>query len=270
MERTSFYNEFLAPQGLNLALLMNLVRDGNATSGTGFYRSWNEGPFEREEIRLLQAIGPHLRRAVALNLRLGRLEMERHSSAEMLNRCDRGAVLVDKNARVLFANVAAEAILRDGDGLRVRDGRLGAANAASTATLRGMITGNADLADGGVLALLCSDGRKIAVQVLPLRAETAWLASRPAAILFIKDPKAAALPSQEDIRVLFDLTLAQSALAREILRGDGIQAAADRLKIARATARSHLLEIFQKTGTSRQAELVRVILQRSLASIPHN
>src|SRR5262249_58997898 len=96
-------------------------------------------------------------------------------------------------------------------------------------------------------------------------AEAGWLAARPSAILFITDPKATALPSREDIRVLFDLTRAQSALAREILRGDGVQAAADRLNIARATARTHLLEIFQKTGTRRQAELVRVILERSLA-----
>jgi DNA-binding CsgD family transcriptional regulator len=265
LERSSFYNEFWAPQRINLALIMNLVRDGNAISGAGFYRSGNQEAFANEDERFLMTMGPYLQRAVALNLRLARLEMERHSSAEMLNRCDHGAVLVDESARILFANVAAESILRDGDGLRVSDGRLGAANAAGTATLRGMIAGIEGVADRGVLALPCSDGRKIAVQVLPLRAETAWLARRPAAILFIKDPKAVALPSQEDIRVLFDLTPAQSALAREILRGDGVQAAADRLKIARATARTHLLEIFQKTGTSRQAELVRVILQRSLA-----
>jgi DNA-binding CsgD family transcriptional regulator len=264
-ERTSFYNEFCAPQRLNLALLVNLVQNEKAISGAGFYRSWRQGAFAGEDVRLLAALGPHLRRAVALNLRLARVEMERHSSAEMLNRCDHGAILVDESARILFANVAAEAILREGDGLRVRDGRLSAATAASTRALRGMIAGNEDPADRSVVALPCSDGRKMAVQVLPLGAETAWLAQRAAAIIFFKDPKAVALPLREDIRVLFDLTRAQAALAREILRGDGVQAAADRLNITRATARTHLLEIFQKTGTRRQAELVRVILQRSLA-----
>lgn len=263
LEQTSFYNEFLAPQRINLALLMNLAGDAQASSSAGFYRSWNKGPFEREEARLLAALGPHLRRAVALTLRLARLEMERNSSAEMLNHCEQGALLVDGNARILFANFVAEAILREGDGLRARDGRLSAATSATTVALRGMIAGNEDLADSAMLALPCSDGRKIAVHVLPLRAETTWLTRRPTAIVFIKDPKASALPTPENIRALFDLTPAQSALAREILRGDGVQAAADRLNIARATARTHLLEIFQKTGTKRQAELVRLILQRS-------
>ena len=53
-------------------------------------------------------------------------------------------------------------------------------------------------------------------------------------------------------------------MAREILQGDGIQATAERLGISPATARTHLLEVFQKTGTSRQAELVRVLLQQNL------
>jgi DNA-binding CsgD family transcriptional regulator len=72
------------------------------------------------------------------------------------------------------------------------------------------------------------------------------------------------LPSRDEIRLLFGRTPAQAGLAREILQGDGVQAAAERLGISRATARTHLLEVFQKTGTSRQAELVRVILQHSL------
>jgi DNA-binding CsgD family transcriptional regulator len=41
--------------------------------------------------------------------------------------------------------------------------------------------------------------------------------------------------------------------------GDGIQACADRLGITRATARTHLAHIFRKTGTNRQAELVRLL-----------
>jgi DNA-binding CsgD family transcriptional regulator len=102
--------------------------------------------------------------------------------------------------------------------------------------------------------------------VLPLRPETGWAVQHSSAIVFVKDPASAAAPSREDIRSLFDLTPAQAALAHEILAGDGIDAAAHRLGIARSTARTHLLEVFQKTGTSRQAELVRVVLQQALSA----
>jgi DNA-binding CsgD family transcriptional regulator len=43
--------------------------------------------------------------------------------------------------------------------------------------------------------------------------------------------------------------------------GDGIQAGADRLSISRAIARTHLSRVFQKTGTGRQAELVRLLMR---------
>jgi DNA-binding CsgD family transcriptional regulator len=46
------------------------------------------------------------------------------------------------------------------------------------------------------------------------------------------------------------------------MHGDGIPAAAARLGVARSTARTHLLKLFQMTGTNRQAELVRLLLER--------
>jgi DNA-binding CsgD family transcriptional regulator len=44
------------------------------------------------------------------------------------------------------------------------------------------------------------------------------------------------------------------------LKGDGRRAAAKRLGITDGTAKSHLAHIFEKTRTSRQAELVRLLL----------
>jgi DNA-binding CsgD family transcriptional regulator len=57
------------------------------------------------------------------------------------------------------------------------------------------------------------------------------------------------------------LTVAESAFAIEIIKGDGVQAAADRLSIARSTARTHLSRIFDKTGKRRQAEVVALLLR---------
>jgi DNA-binding CsgD family transcriptional regulator len=62
------------------------------------------------------------------------------------------------------------------------------------------------------------------------------------------------------LRRRFDLTSAEAAFAREILKGDGRKAAARRCGISDATAKSHLSSIFEKTGTHRQAELVRFLL----------
>jgi DNA-binding CsgD family transcriptional regulator len=84
---------------------------------------------------------------------------------------------------------------------------------------------------------------------------------RPCAILFITDPERQIAIRSERLRDEFGLTRAEAALALEIVAGQGLQAAAGRLRITVTTARTHLAHIFRKTGTRRQAELVRVILQ---------
>jgi DNA-binding CsgD family transcriptional regulator len=264
-ERTTMYREWFGPQRLNHMLAANAAKNAGGSAGICFYRDSGRGPFGSDEARLLQALMPHLQRSVALNLRLGRIRMERDNAVAMLNHCDYAAILVDLNARVLFANASAEAMLRDGSGLLMRGGRLASRVAAITEELRALIAGNDDDISGGLLALPRRDGRTLTALVLPLRAETAWVAQRPAAIVFVKDPPSGMLPSRDDIQKLFCLTPAQAAVAREVLHGDGLDAAARRLGIAHSTARTHLLEVFQKTGTSRQAELVRVLLQQTVS-----
>jgi DNA-binding CsgD family transcriptional regulator len=122
-----------------------------------------------------------------------------------------------------------------------------------------MLSGGA--AGRSILATPRRDGTNLVIQVLPASG-ISRMGAPGASIVFVKEPKERALPSREQIQALFDLAPAQAALAREILLGDGAQAA--RLGISHATAHTYLLQVFDKTGTSRQAELVRLILQRSL------
>lgn len=266
-ELTPIYNEFFEPQRLNFALFTNAAKERDAVAGVGFYRARRHGGgFGRDNERLLKALAPHLQRAVTLNVRLARVEMERDSAAEMLHRLSDGILLVDARSRILFANLAAEALLKEGTGLLVQDGRLAARASSDTALLRSLISGGTHAGPSGTLALVCRGGRRLSVMVLPLHIETSWLTLPPAAIVLVKDPAASEMPSPEQIQRLFDLTPAQAALAREILNGNGIKTAAQRLQISRSTARTHLLAVFQKTGTNRQAELVRLILRQSMSA----
>ena len=78
-DRSEFYNEFFAPQCLNFALLALSVKEAAAVGAVGFYRSAQDGQFDRRKQRLLQALSPHLQRAVSLNLRLAQVAMQRDS-----------------------------------------------------------------------------------------------------------------------------------------------------------------------------------------------
>ena len=66
--------------------------------------------------------------------------------------------------------------------------------------------------------------------------------------------------SQEVVRKLFDFTPAETQLALQLADGLTLEEAADELCIAKNTARAHLRAIFAKTGVTRQATLVRMLL----------
>jgi DNA-binding CsgD family transcriptional regulator len=62
------------------------------------------------------------------------------------------------------------------------------------------------------------------------------------------------------LRCHFGLTPAEARLALHLVAGETLRSAAVKLSIAYETARTHLKNIFGKTGTCRQAELVMVIV----------
>src|SRR5499426_4208024 len=64
----------------------------------------------------------------------------------------------------------------------------------------------------------------------------------------------------ELLRCHFGLTPAEARLALHLVTGETLRSAEAKLSITYETARTHLKNIFNKTGTCRQAELVVVIV----------
>jgi DNA-binding CsgD family transcriptional regulator len=56
------------------------------------------------------------------------------------------------------------------------------------------------------------------------------------------------------------LTLAERRVLRTVAQGLGPQDAADELGVTLATVRTHLQNLFAKTGTARQADLLRLLM----------
>ena len=260
--RTEFFNDFLIPQECGGMLnTVALVEDGRQTVVTVHARR----EIQDEEIALYRLLTPHLRRAVEINVRLSATSINHAAATGVVDRLDEGVLFVDEGARVTFANPAAEALLAAGAGLRRSGGVLQAAVTSETAALHAAIgrCAGADQRRGGALSVTRGlDRSPLAVRVTPVVNNfPSWMIGRrPVAIVTVSDPSRQAKPAARQLQDQFGLTRAQAALAVEILAGDGIQAAADRLGVTRATARTHLARIFEKTGANRQAELVHLLL----------
>ena len=270
---TDFYNEWWRPAGYDTEpLTTNLLVDHGATGILTSHHSLRRQPFDSGQKRLFAAFAQHLVRAVALQRRLYHLTFASESALGGFEELHQGFLLVDAQARPVFVNRTGRALLDARDGLLLEAGALSAPDADDGRNLRALIAScamEASITTGGQATLRRPSGRlPLYVLVTPVRQETAvaampWtIMQRPAAIVLISDPETEMRARIEALRDRFGLTPAEAAFALEIVKGDGRQATADRLGITVGTARSHLAKIFDKTGVTRQAELVRLLLQK--------
>jgi DNA-binding CsgD family transcriptional regulator len=264
--KTDFYLDLLEPHGLGSVLrTIAFVEDGRQTVITAH----RQRGFEARDIQLFERLTPHLRLAIEINVKLANLQMNNETCVEALNVLEQGALFVDKDARVCFANREAENFHTAGI-LQIVDGCLRTYSATDTKRLHALI---AECAQHGIEAdetrmlALASErlATSLSLQIMPLRSgiDHVFLNTHPVAMIFASDPDRKTRQLISRVAKKFSLTAAEAGVAREVLTGDGLKAVADRLNVTRATVRTHLAHIFAKTGTRRQAELVHLLLQQS-------
>jgi DNA-binding CsgD family transcriptional regulator len=171
-------------------------------------------------------------------------------------------------------NRQAQAMIAQRDGLRIQHEMLSAALPNDAVHLQNLIQAataspGKGMRSGGVVRVRRpSQRRSFEILVAPLRAGSSWLASEnAAAVIFLTDPEAKTENSTKTLIQMFGLTPAEASLAGKLMQGMSLKEAADMLGVTRNTAHSQLQKIFEKTGTNRQAELMRVLLS-SPARLP--
>src|SRR5262249_29852773 len=195
-------------------------------------------------------------------------QARRNEVVEALDWFPPGVVLLDRQGRVVAANRSAEDLLAAGDGLRTdRDG-MRAASPGETLALRRLIAAaiepaapGASEGDGTLTITRPSERRPLNLLVAPLRASLAPEATaRAQVVVFVTDPEEIPFAPVERLQHYLGLTQAEAALVLWLVQGRRVEDAADELGISVNTARTQLKRALTKTGTGRQAELVRLAL----------
>jgi DNA-binding CsgD family transcriptional regulator len=276
-ERSAFYNEAVRPTGGFYAVVASLLRTREQKVFFIVGRDLGREDYGQEDAAAVKTLLPHLAIAFRISHRLRAADLRNEAAAAALDRLDNGVVLLDAATRIAFANRTAEILLDGNNGLRVTTDGLSAADAAVDARLRHLIAScvwDGSARGGTGRAVDVPRGRDRAplhILVAPCGGPAAqegsdWLLhARPTAMLLITDPERDRLARKDELRRRFGLTAAEADVAFEIVRGDGREATAARLGISVTTASTHLTHIFEKTGTRRQAELVRLLLDDKIA-----
>jgi len=271
LSATGLYTEWLKPQGLAAAwtvghTICNEQRE--PMGGFAIFRREGVPPFAREQFAEADLLVPHLRRAVEIHRALQGAKRVQLALAEAIDRLPTGLILLDAKRRVVVQNRGAERILASSDGFRIDRHGPSAEDARENATLQKLIADAIDAREGqelraaGFVAINRPSGeRAYAVMVTPLLAAPGKTVISDAVVaIFIADPSARFLAGPQALSELYQLTHSEAELVRLLAAGLSLEEAADKRGVSLNTARSHLKHVFAKTDTSRQGELVRLIV----------
>jgi DNA-binding CsgD family transcriptional regulator len=262
--RDPLRQEFLRSYGLGAFAAQLVMPLPEFVVAFSVQRPLARGHFEKRELETLRLLGRHAARALLISTRFTAGRQIGQALAGALAHFDCGALVVDHELKILFANDAAERLF--GDGLMAPQGRLQSAHREGQDALKRFLNSvlgkNPDPVELGPIALARPSGRRpLLVQAVPVSGalDGPGLPLGPAALVIVVDPERNGDYSATQALRLLGLTPSEARLAVLIGAGRTRAAAADTLGISEATASDTVKQIYSKLDISRQSELVRLV-----------
>ncbi|MET0360444.1 MAG: helix-turn-helix transcriptional regulator [Sphingobium sp.] len=265
VRESRFYREYLAPQGIVDNLAINLIKRREMIASLAILRMEPAAPFSDAEREALQALVPHLRRVVFLQSQIiGQANLVRGYRQAAKSTRD-GLILLDDMLRVLDIDRDLERLTGVQVGEAIGRTTFGRVVMAAVETRTPMMA-QIDMPDAAPIRLLChaqpierdpygdlADGPGVAHAVHATRVDHPW----PIALSLIAS--------------LHGLTPTEIRVVEDALAHGDITAMGERLGMARATTRTHLHRVYEKTGTTGFADLClfahRFILPRPMTTV---
>ncbi len=263
LAENEIYRDFFHPRDLGWSAGTGLTVPTGDHIVCSIERAFSAGPMEKQKLELLNELRPHLARSAVISSRLGL------KSAQ--------------NAKDTFAGLGVPTILLAADGRIVDKGNITDEISDCLQTGAGDRLAFTDLKATGLLQDAMQTlsesseltGRSFPVRdehgqaqlvahILPINRTANDIFGNAYALLVLIPLDSKAAPPVDLVRSLFDFTAAEAKVARELARGSSLEHIAESQGVSINTIRTHLRKVMEKTGSSRQPELVSLLSNISL------
>jgi len=241
----------------------------------GFARRASGEDFGEERVQAVEELLPYLRQVCTTIRELRSMHAVSAAAIDRYERYHMGMVMVDEDGAVHYCNTAARELFAADQGLRVNDaGCIAARNEAWTEALLQSVREHIQGARAGrqpepSMHRFERDGGKepLSVAVSAQRGDMSHPSATGTAVILLYNPDTPPVQRNEVIGSLYELNPQEAELVCAIAACESLEDIARRHKRSLEAVRSQLKRVFRKTGTSRQTELVKLVLSGPAAMV---
>ncbi len=235
-----------------------ISRTATSFAWWGVLGSKERGAYSDDDLAFARLISPHIRRSVEISGLLSHKEVERGTLRSALDALAAAAFIVEPTGKLLFCNGSGNDELRSQRVFRDSQGRLIGTTPEAMAFVAHLQSGTrAPHASGYDTRLVTARGTLHATWVL---LEQAGQELGSPILVLVRDPEADLRTPLIAAASVYGLSAGEAQVLAQVLNGHTLAEAAALLGVARATVKTQLDAVFRKTGTRRQSELVRQVL----------
>jgi DNA-binding CsgD family transcriptional regulator len=263
-QRDPLLNEFLLPSDYPFMLATWLHRSAHKVVALTFQGSTRRGPFDENDSRRLKRLIPHVQRALEIRDRLEAQEVRAGALSSVVEKSHIGVIFLDAKGRIIEATGLAERLLTTEPSIRRASDRTLWLKEPAGSQLKEWVFRGLPPKDNssGYLGVPRSGGlRSINLVLAPIpEVAISWTAADARWLVFVFDPEQRLAPAAALISRELGVSEREAQIAILLSMGHDLSGVATTLDISLHTTRTHLRNMFEKTGSHSQCDLVRRVL----------
>ena len=264
------YLQWMKPNGIFYVGGAQFVDNETHTAGIAILRDKDAGAWSDGELRVINEILPHLKRALNIHSEFTHLRLKQDALLKGLDRLVIGLILYDRHAQPVYINPTAKAIIKQHPALQMHEGDMLLIDPEAEKNLRKTIIDTAEIdpddswKQSVAIGVTHPDAEApLPLLVTPMHAHliTSDLDYEGAKVaVFLSDPNLDQPISIDNLVSVYNLTPSEAQVAISLANGHSIDKIANSSHHSAHTIRSQLKSVFRKTGVSRQSELIKLLL----------
>ena len=265
---SDYYTDFVAPQDMHYGIGGRIDIKNEAFCYMSFQRGKKRGGFEQHYLDVLRGLVPHIQKAVLINKKMHYVQFERDLLKDTLSQVNSSLLLVNKYGQIIFINSLAEQLIEQHANVSIKQNCIFIHSDEENKKLQKLIhqatIGSTETSLKQSGSMCCGSPASrfylsfLVAPVNPERVNIDTIDENVAVVLLDTNSRQISLTS-ELLTGLYNLTWAEARLTLHLCEGLTLDEISEQCSVSKNTLKTQLRSCFNKTGVSKQSELINLV-----------